>query len=389
MDPALRALNVNQIMSGPPSQGMAPEMPAPMPIPQMSGDPISSGTMAAMRARKQSIGMDEDDKRRALGMAIFQFGANMGKSQRPSRLGAMNESLTPAIMAYMNERTRAEGSNRDLLEDVEKQQREAQKEELKKQERMEDLAIKREMIAAKNGLKAPIENMSGLEGATPMQNLSQNERKLERTRLNQSVYDGNEAHKGMRTADRMIELVKNNPQLHTSFARLWNLPPGESDSMAKQLMRNMTNEKDRKAFQEYNKLRPELISKEIKSAPAKVMTDIHKHTIDRMTVDQFMDPEVQIRLLTTMRNDYKSLYDYGRNSRTALQKGVTIAPYIYEEPEENNAEMSEENVPRGTQNQGAIIDVVQKHRALNPDDANVPDKIIAEFYRKHPDKVPR
>ena len=96
--------------------------------------PIQKGVQSAMDARKQRLGLDEDQKREALGHALMGFFSNYAGSQQENNLARINESFNPAMAAWVAEKERARSANKDEFnaeQDIKKME---QHERLKQQE---------------------------------------------------------------------------------------------------------------------------------------------------------------------------------------------------------------------------------------------------------------
>lgn len=66
--------------------------------------PIQYGAQQATDFVRKTRDLDEEEKRRALGVAIMRFAGNMASSDNPSMLGRINESFNPALSSYISER---------------------------------------------------------------------------------------------------------------------------------------------------------------------------------------------------------------------------------------------------------------------------------------------
>ena len=87
-----------------------------------SNSPISNGALTAIRSVKQSLAMDDAEKRRALGLGIMGLGSALSKpgygQGLSGMLGAVNAGFSPAIQAYLNEQNRVEQQNANVLKTV-------------------------------------------------------------------------------------------------------------------------------------------------------------------------------------------------------------------------------------------------------------------------------
>lgn len=87
-----------------------------------ANSPISNGALTAIRSVKQSLAMDEAEKRKALGLGLMGFASALsqpGYGQGLSgMLGAVNAGFSPAVQAYLNEQNRIEQQNANVLRTV-------------------------------------------------------------------------------------------------------------------------------------------------------------------------------------------------------------------------------------------------------------------------------
>lgn len=91
---------------------------------QQSQNPLQAGSQSAMQAAKQSLGMDEDEKRRARGLAIMQFASHLGRpgygSGTKGLLNAIGQGVLPAYQAYQGEENRVAQLNSYLQAQAQK-----------------------------------------------------------------------------------------------------------------------------------------------------------------------------------------------------------------------------------------------------------------------------
>jgi hypothetical protein len=84
-----------------------------------TNSPISNGALTAIRSVKQSLAMDEAEKRRALGLGLMGFASSLSQPGYgrglSGMLGAVNAGFSPAIQAYLNEQNRVEQRNSNIL----------------------------------------------------------------------------------------------------------------------------------------------------------------------------------------------------------------------------------------------------------------------------------
>jgi hypothetical protein len=127
MNPALLAyMQQVQNMPHPANGTTAPSSPIPMDQPPVN--PFSVGTMEAIKAAKASLGMDADERRRAMGLAMLHFGSNMANPNigQGSPLGAVAQSILPAVQAYQGEENRVQDTNAALAQYIQQAQMQQQ-----------------------------------------------------------------------------------------------------------------------------------------------------------------------------------------------------------------------------------------------------------------------
>jgi hypothetical protein len=86
---------------------------------ETTATPFSAGALAAIKSAKQSLGMDEEEQRRAMGLAIAKFFSGMAQPGHgpgiEGALGAAASNIAPALEAYQGEENRVAGLNSALL----------------------------------------------------------------------------------------------------------------------------------------------------------------------------------------------------------------------------------------------------------------------------------
>ena len=89
-----------------------------IPISDGPSSSIEKGVQSAVQARKASYGLDEEQKRQALGFAIMKLGQGFGQGQSDSVLGNINQAMPAATEAYMTERDKMQKANREIAKDI-------------------------------------------------------------------------------------------------------------------------------------------------------------------------------------------------------------------------------------------------------------------------------
>jgi hypothetical protein len=114
--------------------------------PQQQQTPFSSGSLAAMDSIRNSLMMDDNQKRSALGMAISKFGQGMGNPANYERggngLGAAVASLGPATESYDAQNTASRSENASLIEYMRKLEHDQNEMARRKKEREDMMAYR-------------------------------------------------------------------------------------------------------------------------------------------------------------------------------------------------------------------------------------------------------
>jgi hypothetical protein len=121
-------------------------------------NPFQNGVASAMKAAKQSIAMDEGDRRKAMGVALMHFGANLSKpgfgKGSKGMLSAITQSMIPGLEAYKAEEARATALNADIYKQLQMEQQRQREYALHMQQqkaledhRKAELAFSREQLA--------------------------------------------------------------------------------------------------------------------------------------------------------------------------------------------------------------------------------------------------
>jgi hypothetical protein len=128
--------------------------------------PIASGSQAALESVMNSRRMNDDQRRRALGMAVMEFSKNHSPGNtQPGWQGALAnvaQSLTPAVETYLREQQQSEIQNMAMQEYAMKFQRQQQMDQMAAQ-RLHDLNQYRERSLAlrkESGSRRPSKDSS-------------------------------------------------------------------------------------------------------------------------------------------------------------------------------------------------------------------------------------
>lgn len=139
-------------------QNESPLEPQRQMLPPDNPNPIEQGANAGMMSAQRSMGMNEAEKRRAMGAAMMGFANSMSNvnnyngSGLAGTLGAMNASFNPALKAYQDQEAIMLGRNR-----------EAQQDSLAREKFEEDKRYNREILNLKRSAMNPSVSGDSLE----------------------------------------------------------------------------------------------------------------------------------------------------------------------------------------------------------------------------------
>lgn len=390
---ALYAPLLNQSQGGTEGQSMIPQTQAPMPPyqqmqenPQSSissgPSPIANGSLAAIKASKQSVGMDEDEQRRAQGLAIQQFFANMANSRNTSQLGAINESISPAIKHYLAEQQRVENLNYGLLEEQER-----------KKERQEMLMLKRQALNAKQsgiGSQDYEQKMQYVQAlrdkgvigpeSTPISTYTPGERQKLFSNQLMRVERGNDSGNVLNTLEEIVKVNEEFPELATSIDRsLVESSKGKTlFDIGKLKIAYKHNPKLVTAAQKMNKLSSDLALSEIKGLGGQRVTDAMREIILETKPDTFMTHDSIKYMTDHIREQFEPFHEDGINTRKDISKHLYTPDVVM--PKKNKpaekVKVLEDNSMNGIQNTQNVGNPVLEWRANHPEAQNIPDEFI-------------
>ena len=178
-----------------------------------TNSPISNGALTAIRSVKQSLAMDEAEKRRALGLGIMGFASSLsqpGHGQGLSgMLGAVNAGFSPAIQAYLSEQARVEQQNANILKtamDAEDKQAERDY----KEKHLQEMARHNKAQEAINGTDAEINKQ--------LKQMQLEQKKIELENKRNLINEDKEIYKNTGDSVQSIQTMPYQTQLHLEKA---------------------------------------------------------------------------------------------------------------------------------------------------------------------------
>lgn len=344
-----------------------------MPLPDMGGpiNPFDKGSIAAIRAAKQSLGLTEEEKREAMGTAIMQFFANMSQpGGQPGFAGSLQkitQSLNPAMQAYdqykagiTNQNMMLAGELANRQADYRKAQQQAMENALNRQDTVEYRKASLALQKLQNEQMTPYQRahlalereklkndymMGGQIDEMPFSQMDKEEKKIafddiNKARRNMPVYKTN-----IRNLQKMQEIFDKNPNIGTSYVQLLN--DNSKDNFPTKLIKlwgkKLINKQDLDDMTELNKYAADLNLGVIKDYPAKTGTDVLKAMISKANPDGSI-PKGAFDAITKdliARNEHNK--NYVMKALEGRKRGIFVMNLGYEEGENNNELSSEES----------------------------------------------
>ena len=323
MDPLMMGYLMQQ------QQAQQPPAMANNPDPAAGGDPsfINPAALAAMKAAKQSLGMDAEEQRRATGLALMRFFSGMAKpgygNGMQGVLQGINENLPSAVETYQNEAGRVahqnagilqyatqEQARRDMLrmQMIEKarldayrntKQAETERHNRAQEEynqgllgmRGEDAGYRRDkMEYQKKQLELKMktaeraaEKENRVEealarGETPFESLEPAARTEYQKTVQKKIQEIPVNQRAIETINKMKAIFKKHPNIGSSWIQILN---GNKDSGFKNLFfRKMSDPEELAALEMLTKYGSDLGLSTIYSVPSKMATDLLKNMIN-------------------------------------------------------------------------------------------------------------
>lgn len=373
MDPILRQMALQQQMQ---NSGDMQEMPHPSYMEFMRNNnappsqqqvapeensPINKGTLSAIKAARHSLGMDEEEKRRAMGLAIMKFFSNMAKPGHgpgfAGALGAVNDSFNPAVEAYMNERNRIETLNASLMKqmmDAENAARERDfrerglTEQIRHHKRSEEIsgidsAVSKQLkeLQLREGLEKEhmvnearaqdkkikeasgdaVKSILSMPYSTQLMAEKQGESFQKRATASQEVLEA---------AETMKEIVKKNPKILSNWKQVQMLKASAEPSLVQNAIQNMTlSESDKTDLFTLWNAKKTMFVKSLEGIPAKALN---------MRVDSFLEsslPGAQmtegafLKTLNPIINQFSHSYQENSKGANYFEQGklYRLKPY--------------------------------------------------------------
>lgn len=365
-------------------QSNIPNMPQ---YPMQNYDPISKGATEAMRSVRQSIQMDPQQSRRALGAAVFNMFANRPVPAPGSGLngvlGSLSQGMTPAVEAYMKRQQQEEMMNHSIMKHNQELAHQQRREHFQTQELARHLlhdemqsnyqnralseseayhkalvAAKREKYgnAGKNSeeIRALVEAGILPSGSVPLSEITDKEFKKDYLKNARKMSNSlNLGIQNIENYDNIKKILTENPRMHNSIGRVAaSLLQADPSSYMASLMKGL-DEKNAAAAMAMQKSLSTIVLNNIE-ASGKAMTNIQKQEAINAQVKQFMDPETALKVIETQRREEVNRAKSSEKYNTALSYGAFI-------PERTERDLSVLHKAEGADSEGS--ENIQAQRA--------------------------
>lgn len=388
----------NQSMSMPmPNPGLMHAMPQQAQMPEEKVNPISNGTVSAIKSARESMRLSDTDKSNAFGAALMRFGSGLLAGDSPSYWNNVGNAMNPAVETYLAEQNRAEEINHKLMQEAEKKERYERDEMQRLKEREEDLAFKREALNQRNNKsdvderrQLQIEKMreAGLigEDEEPVSGMGVYQRRDSAKDVRDRVDAASAVPYAIDDLKEIKKIANEYPNLSEDFINVFNLDPSERPTAFEQLLLRNTDRGKRTAIQKMAKLNSDLVFRQVKALKGSQSTDVMKEILKKTTPDKGNTKEAIDFVADRSIKVLSNIYDDGVSARKAWSKGVYRMKKIPDLEEEMEEQPMMENTPQMLSGSSSIQDIVERHRAQYPHHAHIPDEEIIDYYRKHPEQ---
>jgi hypothetical protein len=317
-------------------QQSMPQMPPPM-LTQTGYNPITAGTIAAMKSAKQSIQADDDDRRRAMGMAMMQFAHGLGKTGYGSglngALNAVNQNLFPAYQTYQSGIDNSEAKNQNMLINQLSLEQQHRGEQYRRQRDKEEDALARERMHTDRTAQREMANQLRLEqkaeklrsegkmpeGATLFESMPSGVQRDSHKEMSDTLKEGLSAIKGKKILSNMEEIISSNPHLWNSYAQIIAAEESKNPTLANQLLAKL-NKNDLDKIKILQKYTNSLGINEMKSVGGRP-TDILKKTIFEAVASGKLSPEAFKEIKHSMEENFDTSISYATQAEEGLKYG--------------------------------------------------------------------
>jgi hypothetical protein len=291
---------------------------------ETAATPFSAGALAAIKSAKQSLGMDEEEQRRAMGLSIAKFFSGMAQPGYgpgiEGTLGAAASNIAPALEAYQGEENRVAGLNSALLKQhtdygIEQQKmrqqaaeralmqahRDAKQTETQRHnqamERKNDALLQMKAVTAGmkgSKLQKDAEKQERIEKLLseceiPIETLEPSARADVQKKAHKANEDVPVNERALKNIEKMRAIFKVYPDIGSSFLQVLDTSPLKAPGLMTQLARKFADPKKVAAIQKLKKYADDLNLQTILDAPGKTATNIFKESVARASPNGILD----------------------------------------------------------------------------------------------------
>lgn len=293
---------------------------------QAPQSPIMSGANQGIDAARNSMRMGDEDRQRALGLAMMHFGRNInnpavGGEGFSGALARMSGALGPATDAYMDYEREAMNRNMALQKMEQERLHQEARDRLEKEKLEEMKRYHSGMMEHRNKLtkdermyqlgtkKAEILNQK-YPGAVPFELMTPSMQKDSMTYLRNINEHANDYGKIVEDLHELKDIVNKYPNLSTSVTAAF-YPEGKG--FLETTKRSLLNQDERFAIDRSKKLVSDLLGYKIQSSTGQRMTDLMKKIFGESLPDLTKNTnKANNILIDEALESFEPMHDYSR-----------------------------------------------------------------------------
>lgn len=323
-----------------------------------SNNPIMNGANQGLQSARNSMRMGDEDRQRALGLALMHFGRNVnnpaiGGPGFSGQLSRISNAMGPATDAYMDYENNAI-QNQILAQQMEEkrlQQERAEqlaRDKMAQREKMENARLAESnryhtgLLNRENRLSKD-ERMYELgqqrtealqqeyPGAIAFETMNPAAQREVSKELRDLSHKGKEYSKMLHNLDELEKIIDKHPNLSDSITAAW-YPEGEG--VIKSQIRAGIPKDERFAIERSNKLIKDILANKIQSVSSKTSTDIYKRILgETLPSTRRNTYKANKAVINDFRNEFKPMHEYIKLTPKMISKGFYL-PIPVPEPED-------------------------------------------------------
>ena len=344
----------------------------------IGANPLAAGTREAMQAMRAAIAPSEEDRRRAMGMAIVNWAAHRAANPPQgggsnANIGSMASAMAPAMQAYQQDMARAAEQNamlygavreeqilqRQLEKQARQEKMQSEKFEETKQYHKDQLDIqkeKNELAQKKAGFGKEGERRV-YEDGIPLETLTVGQRRDATQNMTKNLGIARNGVLAYKALGEMKELMTKNPDLWKSFTLAMEDPENEHGIYEYLKKNGLYNEKTKTAIDLFRKKSGDLILYGGEAlGSGQRFTDAKLELLKQIKPDIMNTSQANLILIKGLMNQFEPYGDF------------------------------EKDLVRGFKEQKWIINDIERYRKKKePISKEEKAKAIAQFRTDHPE----